>query len=172
MRHPLAASAALLVLAAAAAPAAAQRPAISFGVAGGPTFPVGDLAELVDAGWHAQAAVHFGAGIVPLGLRAELLYQDLDGQDVETRQLAAFLSAVLSAPGAGFSPYVLAGAGVYDLSVDGPGLEGGTHLGVNAGAGVDIGMVGYALTLEARFHHLFTEGLNQQTLPISIGLRF
>lgn len=178
---PAACGAALLAIAM-VAPAAAQRPAVSFGVAGGPTFPVGDLGTVVDAGWHAQATVNFGAGVAPLGVRAELLYQQLDGDAMDARHLAAFLTAVASSPGAGFAPYLMAGAGIYDLDIDpgpggmiladGGGLDSGTQFGVNAGAGVGIAMVGYALTLEARFHHVFTDGANQQTLPISIGLRF
>ena len=184
MKHPPAALLAAFVLALAAAPAQAQRPTVSFGLAAGPTFPLGDLGDLVDMGWHAQALVSFGAGVQPLGVRAELLYQQLEGDEVEARQLAAFLSGVLASPNPGFTPYLLGGAGVYNLDTDDdriflldeilPGSVAGssTELGVNVGVGVDIGMVGYNLVLEALYHHVFGDGLDQQTLPISIGVRF
>jgi hypothetical protein len=63
-------------------------------------------------------------------------------------------------------PYVIAGAGIY--------ADGGTDVGINAGAGANfpLGNSPARLFAEARFHAIFAEGNTVTQVPITVGLMF
>jgi hypothetical protein len=75
-----------------------------------------------------------------------------------------------------FRPYLIGGAGVYNLDVKGddvpPGVESVTKFGLNGGAGFDFKAGAAGIFVEGRFHNVFTEGSNTNFIPLTVGVRF
>ncbi len=153
-----------------------QARAVSFGIGGGASLPVSDLGEVFDTGWHGQASLAFNAG--GLGLRIDGMYHSLpeSGHDHDLRVLAGVLNANFRlSPGATVQPYLSAGAGIYNLRLDEDDEEDSidtTRFGLNGGAGLRFRLTGLSTFLEARYHHIFTEGGSSQLIPITVGIMF
>jgi hypothetical protein len=157
----------------AAAPASAQLRTVQFGVSGGPAFPVGHLADDVNTGWHAQGSLSFAPIMLPVGIRADILYVSFPEAEDDSRAstLSGNVNAVIGLGGIGFRPYVIAGLGVYNSR--GEDIDGETtEVGVNAGGGIEFGLAGLSAFLEARYHHGFDAGEHVRFVPVSIGIRF
>lgn len=153
-----------------------QARAVSFGLGGGASMPVSDLGDVFDTGWHGQASLAFEAA--GLGLRIDGMYHSLpeSDHDHDLRVLAGVLNANLRlSPGATVQPYLSAGAGIYNLRLDEDDDEDSidtTRFGLNGGAGLRFRLTGFSTFLEARYHHIFTEGRSSQLIPITFGIMF
>lgn len=181
-------------LALAAAPAAAQS-GVTFGVGGGVSVPLGDFADEnvggAELGWAAQASLGFQGGAnLPVGFRIDGMIQRFSinedfGEVIEDfnadYQLisgtANVVYAFQSSPTSTFRPYLIGGAGIYNLDLkgddaDGLGFEGVTKFGLNGGAGFNFAAGNIGLFIEGRFHNVFTEGSNTNFIPIMLGVRF
>lgn len=168
---------------AAAAPAAeAQVRPIQFGVAAGTSTPTGDLSNAVNEGFHVQGMVAFRAPAFPVGLRADLLLQQMpDGQSGNYRQLAGLLNAKAGLPMGVVAPYAIGGVGLYNgrfsegrlLDLQGRGVhEHETRFGYNVGGGFEIPLFGVTTFAEARLHNITADGHSTRTVPISLGVMF
>jgi hypothetical protein len=158
--------------------------AVSFGIAGGATIPVGDAGDLYDTGFNLMGMLNVQPAFVPVGVRFDVMYHALGGKDVATlpggggsvgvpdlRVLAGAANAVLTVSNTGtVRPYVLGGVGLYNLSCD--GCESETKVGLNGGGGIEFGVGGFNTFVEARFHSVFTEEVNTNLIPVVFGLRF
>jgi hypothetical protein len=146
--------AAALILAAIAAgagtaraQAAAPARALTFGVSGGVSLPLGDFGDGVKTGFNAGAHIAFKPAMLPFGVRVEGQYNrfavkdlglddfggdsvDLGGDfgeefpfdldlDGNARLLSGTINAVFGVPAASsaFRPYVIGGVGVYNEKV-------------------------------------------------------
>ncbi len=174
---------------------------VSFGVVGGATLPSGDLSKDSNTGWHAGGAVQFSVPIIPVGLRADVMYHHLSPKDatqtfeggsatVKASMITGTVNGMFMvpmAPGGLVRPYVIAGVGAYNLrqSFDCTGSCGGlsfsdnaTKFGLNGGAGVQFGLMGLSTFVEARYHHVFagkdSNGSSYSTaiIPITVGIMF
>jgi len=147
-------------------------------IAGGPSFPVGELRDEAGTGFHVQGSVGFAMPALPVGLRVDLLYQEVplteeDGEWI--RQIGGLLNATFGLPLMVIEPYALVGAGLlrteepHDDHVDVYNL-----LGFNAGLGLDFPFLGLTGFLEARYLNIFggDEATHFQTVPVSFGIRF
>lgn len=169
-----------LTLTAAAATAASAQVRIS--LAGGPTVPVGILADDVDLGYHAQLSAALGLPALPIGVRFDGALNQFPetAGDGSFRMISGTANAVLSVPSIGFVPYLIGGLGVYRSEwlhdEEEPGHDHGdeatTNLGANVGVGARLVLPSLAVFAEARLHHLFTEGEEVRFAPISLGIRF
>jgi hypothetical protein len=146
-------------------------------IAGGPSFPVGDLRDEAGTGFHVQGSVGFAMPALPVGLRTDLLYQEVPvtGEDVWIRQIGGLLNATFGLPLMVIEPYALVGAGL--LRTEEPhGDHTDTYnlVGFNAGLGLDFPFLGLTGFLEGRYLNLFggTDATNFQTVPVSFGIRF
>jgi hypothetical protein len=153
-------------------------------IAGGPSFARGDFGAEANTGFHVQGSVGFGLPLFPMGLRADLLWQELPvtGVDGEWfRQIGGLLNGTFGLPLAVIEPYGLVGVGF--LRNEEPAIQHGGHvhtggtenlIGFNAGLGLDFPFMGLTGFLEGRFLNLFGTGeaTHFQTIPVSIGIRF
>ncbi|MEO7458320.1 MAG: outer membrane beta-barrel protein [Gemmatimonadaceae bacterium] len=176
-----AASLALLAL-----PASAAHAQIGFGVAGGPSFPMGDFKKAVDGGYHITGIANLGIPLLPVGLRFEGSFSEFDYKsglsttDAKARVISGVANAILSTPGI-LGPYLIGGIGVYNASAQCSGCSSSdTKVGFNGGAGFKIGLAGLAVFAEARYHYVpggtdaTTAGTRSATqfVPLSVGITF
>lgn len=174
----------LLSMATLARPARAQ---ITLGLGGGATIPVGDLSSAYSTGWNALAnlGVHFGA--TPLGVRGDLMFNQLPiksglGTSGNTQIWTANANLVLSAPGR-VSPYLIGGVGYYNdhyrvaiggTTVVATGSTTSNDLGINGGGGLNFKLPGTGIGLfaEVRYHYVFVGSSHVTFLPITAGVTF
>lgn len=168
-----------------AAPARAQRPAppkFDVGLSGGTVFPVRQfkafskkgVAGNLEAGYRVKG---------PVGLRANILYQDVRGiqqglSKVDRKLTAAVLDVVLHVMVDEDSPlhaYFYAGGGVYHQKAkdvmsgqEATANQGGLQLGL----GLSYGFSNLRPYFEAQYNDIFLTGNNIKTAPIMIGFRY
>jgi opacity protein-like surface antigen len=153
-----------------------QTRAVSFGLGGGATLPVGDLSNAFGTGWHAQASLEFNAA--GIGMRVDGMWHSIpeDAHDHDLRVLAGVLNALFRfSPGAQVQPYVSAGVGVYNLKLDEDDDDESfedTRFGINGGAGLRFRLTGLSTFVEVRYHNIFTEGSSTQVVPLTFGIMF
>ncbi len=151
-------------------------------IAGGPSFPRGEFAEEAGTGYHVQGSVGVTVPSLPIGLRADLLWQELeDDQSEWFRQVGGVLNATFGIPIAFLEPYAL--GGVSYLRTDSPDVvhEDHTHagesqnlVGLHAGAGLEFPFMGLRGFVEGRFLNLGGggEARHFQSIPVTVGIRF
>jgi hypothetical protein len=85
---------------------------------------------------------------------------------------AGTANLVYHLPGTGMTPYLIGGAGYYGVNRDVPGFKSENKLGLNGGIGAAFPLSGFNTFVEARFHHVFTEGNSAQFIPVTFGITF
>lgn len=174
--YAVAVLAALLISATAGSAQSAK--AVSIGISGGATIPVGDFGDAFTTGYNGTASLMFKSFGSPIGLRVDGMYNNLsfkDDNSIDAVILGANANLVYSLPGVGISPYLIGGAGVYNMKLDfndGADSESETKLGVNGGVGASIPLSGFNAFIEARYHHVFTDGAATQFVPVTVGISF
>jgi opacity protein-like surface antigen len=149
-------------------------------IAGGPSFASGDFSDFVGTGYHVQGSVGFNVPLLPVGLRADLLWQELpyDNSDLWRREIGGLVNAVFEVPLVIVQPYGLAGVGVMRHSVTGDDIDtetdSETTVGVNAGLGVEFGFAGLGAFVEGRVLNIFgnENASDARTIPVTVGIRF
>jgi hypothetical protein len=152
---------------------------LRIGVGGGPTLPTGNLADAVDAGFHAGVVLDLGMPLLPFGVRADLVYQQLPGANGgdSFRQIAAIANGRVGLlPVPLLSAYITGGLGVYASDFSGdvtlPATNGwSTDIGVNGGAGARVNLLVVRPFVEIRYHHVLTNP-GRDFLPITFGIFF
>jgi opacity protein-like surface antigen len=159
--------------------AQAQANPISFGVTGGATKALGDFGDNVDLGYHVGALVQWNGPSLPVGIRGDVVFHrfsvkdDNDNFDI----LAGTVNAVWMFPtqsGAPVSPYLIGGVGYYHMTescTDCPSSSD-NKFGLNGGGGISFPLSGFSAFVEARYHHIFTDGGSSSMIPISVGIVF
>ena len=159
--------------------ATAQVRPFTIGISGGPSLARGHLAEDAGTGYHVQGSVGFNMPLFPVGLRADLLWQEFpDEHEGHFRQIGGLLNGILGLPLPVLQPYAVVGAGLINTTE--PDSDHGDHshagesetgVGFNAGIGIQFPFVGMSGVLEARILNLFGD-TDHQSIPISVGIRF
>jgi len=170
-------------IAAVAAPADAQVRPYQISIAGGPSFPTGHLSEEAGTGYNVQGSVGFGVAALPIGLRADLLWQEFPlsgaGATGHFRQIGGLLNGVFALPLPMLQPYALAGVGIINQTE--PETPHGDHaheghsstdIGFNAGAGVQFPFAGMSGFAEVRWLNLVGGNTDARSIPVTIGIRF
>ena len=173
----LAALAAAIVFAPVAAQA--QSP-VKFGLAAGATFPTGDLGDATDWGYHVTGSITGKPMLSPIGIRGEVMWNRLTGQDFgsiigkgpDVDVLAGIVNAEIGMSGIGVKPYLVGGVGMYRFSSAGSNSDSETKFGFNIGAGLDFGLAGFSAFTEARFHSVQTDAFTSNFVPVTFGIRF
>jgi hypothetical protein len=164
-------SRAALVLAAMlfAVPALSAQTSIS--IAAGAALPMGDAADGFKMGYNATVGLGIKPPLAPLGVRIEGMFNSLevDGADESLRVMGVTANGTYT-----MVPqfYLIGGAGMYNSKFSIAGSESSTDFGFNVGAGFNIPLTGFGTYVEARFHHIATEGDSFQFLPITVGIKF
>jgi hypothetical protein len=165
-------SRAALVLAAMVVPAALSAQ-VSLGVAGGLSMPTGDASDFVKSGYNVTVSLGIKPPVAPVGFRLDGMWNSLDSKTAGAdalRVLGGNANVTLSAPMLPLA-YVIAGAGMYNMS-SGSGSESETKVGFNGGLGLNFPLTGLSTFVEARYHHVATEGTSFQFVPVTFGIRF
>lgn len=181
-------SALALATAVFAAPVAAQTP-VQFGIGGGATLPLGDFADAASLGFHGNVLVQFAPAGSPVGVRVDGMFQRLgfhddlavDGNWQVISGTANAVYTFQTSDASMFHPYLIAGAGAYNVksAPDDFDSESVTKIGINAGAGFDYNAGGAVIFVEGRFHNVFMgdedaigESSSLNMIPITVGVKF
>lgn len=167
-------------MAAAAPKASAQfSNPISIGGAAGIAFPTSDLGDVANTGYNVTLAVGFSPPALPVGLRFEGAYNEFGNQvGGGNTNIAAFTGNVVFAlPSAGFTPYVIGGAGLYRVGASAFGNSGSENdFGFNVGGGVKLPLSSsFETFVEARYNRVSLSGNNAGNLsfiPVTFGIMF
>lgn len=169
-----------------ALPAATAHAQLGFGVAAGPSAALGDFGKVVDAGYHVTGIATVSVPLAPIGLRIEGSFSDFNYKssistgNAKARIYSGTANVVLSTPGI-VGPYVIGGLGVYNASAVCTACNSSdTKVGYNGGGGFMIGLAGFSVFVEARYHYVpgasnaTTGGANSSTqfIPVSVGVTF
>ena len=166
-------------------PLAAQRP-VSLGLAGGASFPEGDLSDGVKTGWHALATIAVSTWMQPLGLRVDVAYNQFALSDEAKAALGTGGSASqtvgsatlnftyrLPMTNSPLSPYLISGLGAYRTGCSGDlECDAATHYGWNVGLGTKLYILGFRSFLEARYHRTARGESHVNYFPVTFGLMF
>ena len=176
------------VLALPCAAGAQQAKQISFGVSGGASLPMGDLADVADVGFNVTGHIALKLEGKPFHLRGDVSYDKWnakkDGGDSEN--VDASLSALgftgnlifpLGDASASARPYLLGGGGFYRLKAAASAFGVGvsttdTKGGVQGGAGIEFKLSGMSTFLEAKYVNVFSDGGSTNWIPITFGIKF
>jgi len=169
------------LLFAASTTSAQSNKAVSVGVSGGATIPVGDFGDLYTTGYNVTGSLMFRSLGSPLGLRVDGMYNRLSVKDDvvgvpfdNVSISSANANLVYNLQGTGITPYLIGGAGAYWMKGHGNGFDGETtsKLGVNGGIGASFQLSGFNTFIEARYHHVFTDENATQFIPVTFGIAF
>jgi hypothetical protein len=161
------------------ATADAQR-LVRFGIGGGVTVPVGELANVTENGYHGQVMLGVNVPLFPVSLRLDGAFHQLPtGNNGHLRQIAVTANGRIAAIGLPVTPYLIGGAGVYntrfthsvtymDLDLS---TEAQTDFGVNAGAGLLLRLGLVQAFVEARYHLIFND-VAVTHVPVTVGFMF
>jgi hypothetical protein len=149
---------------------------VQFGVAAGAAIPMGDLADNVQTGFNGTVTVGFQPSMIPLGVRIDGAYNQMGakGGGGNAHFTSVTGNFVYKFPSTGVSPYLIGGAGLYNVgvSVTGLGTFSENHFGWNAGGGISFPLSGFDTFLEARFNQTKVNQANLNFIPITFGVMF
>ena len=157
---------------------------LSLGLGGGAVVPTGTLADIGKTGWNATVSARLKPAMSPIGFQVEGFYNrfGLDGVDGNTRVIGGTANALFSLPGVVAHPYIVGGAGVYNMkaTVTGVGSASDTKFGFNGGLGLDVGVGPAKFYAEGRLHAILKGSADIQTgeektaymIPLTVGLRW
>src|SRR5262245_17491819 len=174
-----------LIIASSAGVLPAQSP-LSLSVGAGATVPSGGFANRVNAGYNVGASLGLHIPLFPVSLRADGMFNQMEYNDAgglaggapyraitEYAQVwSGTLNAVVSASSL-LSPYVIGGIGWYRTSEADIGANlkrSENSVGGNIGAGLKLGLAGFGVYAEARYHWISDSDV--RIVPISVGLSF
>jgi opacity protein-like surface antigen len=156
---------------------------LTFGLGGGVTLPTGDFADFSKSlGWQGTAIVGYQpAG--NLGARVDFLYGQTKFDEDETAGLGGkttlaggLASLVYRFPVAGsVKPYLVGGAGVYNVKTDPDALPSDDETKFAAGGGLGIKFKAGSdaqFFVEGRFINVFTSGDDANFIPLTVGITF
>ncbi len=200
MRHLTAFATAALLLATAAPLHAQQGRPIAIGLSGGVNLPQDEYSDGAATGAVASGYVGVGLG-QRLSLRGELfwsrsdidapLVRDVDGATLpdgftnvsgNVDLVGGIASLVLNLGVGSVQPYVIGGVGYYNRRVA-QDIEGtiedferlrqdDRQIGYSGGVGLRFPLLVFSGYIEARYHHVQTEGSPTSFVPVTIGIVF
>lgn len=166
---------AAVALFASASSAQSTKP-ISLGISGGAAIPISDLADDYKTGYNGTVSLGFNSYGSPLGFRIDGMYNSMSSKEFvnlpDVKISSANANIVYALPGVGIRPYLIGGAGIYGLKSDINGSSTITKLGFNGGAGVAFPLSGFNTFVEARLHHVLSDNVATQFIPVTFGISF
>jgi hypothetical protein len=172
-----------LAVLASSSPAQAVSP-LKFGIAGGVSIPSGNTSDFFKVGYDVAGLLDFSVPAIPVGLRADVAYHQMDGKSGTGGNLKLFggdlnllyMIPIASAATAGIvRPYLTGGIGVYNAKFDADNSDlnsSSTRFAINGGAGIRFDLAGFGTFIEGRFLNIFTRDNSTQAIPINVGIMF
>ncbi len=148
------------------------------GAAAGIAFPTGDLGNATNTGYNVTVAVGYSPPALPIGLRFEAAYNEFGNKVIggKTNIPAFTANAVFALPAAGFTPYLIGGAGLYRVGANTSfgNAEAKNDFGFNIGAGVKLPLSSsFETFVEARYNRVSLSGDNAGSVsfvPVTFGI--
>jgi opacity protein-like surface antigen len=171
-RRITAAAAVFAALISFASAAQAQR-ALSLGISGGLSLPMGEMADFQGTGYHVAGHANINSASLPFEILLDGTYHSFDAKSgaafgEKFSYFGAGASAAYVFPGLTMRPYLLGGVGMFFGKADVPGAESESEFGFSAGGGLRFVLSGFNSFLQARVNivgdHTF--------VPISFGVVF
>jgi len=188
MRVSMVVPSVMLALGAATVAPSMARAQVGLGVGGGFTFPVSSLSTTNKTGYNVLADLSFRSDSFPLGFRIDGMFNSLPTKITDARTLQVWTvnanlvaNLVNQQTKPPVVPYLIAGIGWYNdkyhVRTSGSTviLSGNTsenNFGINAGAGLRIGLGNSSLFAEGRYHYVFTPRQRLQMIPVTFGISF
>lgn len=164
----------------------------SIGVSGGASIPTGDLSNAVSTGYNVNGHITYGNPTFPFQIRGDVGYNSFSGKssvcsgsDCSARAIGFTGNLVYTfpMPAAQVRPYLLGGAGVYNMKAEASSTSGGTTVsasssendfGFNLGGGLILPLSGFNAFVEAKYTQVNAKngGGNSKFIPISVGVMF
>jgi len=151
---------------------------ISLGIAGGAAQPMSDLKEGASIGYNGTVALAINLPFIPVGLRVDGAYNQFGektGIPGKLHVMSATGNVVWRLPSIGISPYLIGGAGLYATAVTAPGVTSTTdsHLGYNAGVGINLPLSVFKAFVEARYNRVqLDNSQHMEFVPVTFGIMF
>jgi hypothetical protein len=154
----------------------AQIPGLRLGIAGGPSVPLGTLADEAGTGFHLRGGLGLEIPLLPIGVRGDLLWQQFPDEHAGNfTQLGGLINATWRLPFPIVQPYLVGGGGFmrYDEPDQPHGDhvddgESGTNFAFAAGAGVQLRLLGFGGFVEARY----LDWGRHRAIPLTVGITF
>ncbi|HEV7595563.1 MAG TPA: porin family protein [Gemmatimonadaceae bacterium] len=151
---------------------------VQFGGALGVAIPLSDLKTCCNTGFNGTAIIGFQPSLIPLGVRIDGAYNQFGakGGGANSHFTSVTGNLVYKMPSTSFSPYLIGGAGWYQVAVSasGFGTVSENHFGWNAGAGISMPLSGFETFVEARYNQVQMSNGNPtlKFIPITFGVLF
>lgn len=149
---------------------------VSLGISAGAAIPISDLANDYSTGYNGTVSLGFNSYGSPLGFRIDGMYNSMSAKSgvnlPDVKISSANANLVYALPGTGIRPYLIGGAGIYGLKSDYNGSSTITKLGLNGGIGASFPLSGFNTFVEARLHHVFSDNVATQFIPVTFGISF
>ena len=105
-------------------------------------MPAGDVGDTQNTGFNVNLALQFRPPLLPFGVRAEGMWNELGGDDsvvgdfADFRVIGGTANLLYELPFVVVRPYLIGGAGVYNTKLDVAGVDSRTNFGLNGGVGM------------------------------------
>lgn len=168
--------------------ASSSQSVVKFGLGGGLATPLGTFEDGNKLGWQGMAAIIFRPWESPVGFQIDgnFMQMSFQGGGGRTQVIDGTANLVFTVPTSeetAFKPYIIGGAGIYNLKAnpDAVGVPNRsvTKFGINGGVGFDIGRGPAVFFAEGRFHNVFSGSLDNiggtssaSLIPVTIGIKF
>ena len=150
---------------------------VQFGIAAGAALPTSDLSDIANTGFNVTGTVAINPQLIPLGIRIDGAYNRFTfkqgvGGDVHITSVTGNL--LYKIPSEAVSPYLIGGAGWYNVggTVTGFGSGSDNHFGWNLGGGIMMPLSGFDTFIEARYNQVQGNGGSLKYIPITFGILF
>lgn len=163
----------------------------SIGVSGGASIPTGDLSNAYNTGYNVGGHITYGNPTFPFQLRGDIGYNSFSaksgvcssGVDCNAHALGFTGNLVYDfpLPAAPIRPYLMGGAGVYNVKFTGTSTSGNTtitastsdnNFGFNLGGGLILPLSGFNAFVEAKYTQVNSGGSNIKFVPLTFGVMF
>ncbi len=151
---------------------------VQFGVALGAALPLSDLKTSFNTGFNATAILGFQPNLIPLGVRIDGAYNQFGakGGGANSHFTSVTGNLVYKMPSTSFSPYLIGGAGWYQVAITatGFGTISENHFGWNVGGGISMPLSGFDTFVEARYNQvqMSSGSPSLKFIPITFGVMF
>jgi opacity protein-like surface antigen len=148
---------------------------VRLGLGAGPSFPLSELGEVTNTGFHLQGSLGLQVPLLPVGARADVMWHRFPSDlGSAINSYGGLLNGTLRLPMPIVRPYLIAGVGLmhqadepHDGHIDEG--DGGTEFAFGIGAGAQLRLIAFGAFIEARY---LDWGQGGSAVPVTIGISF
>jgi hypothetical protein len=157
----------------------ASKKAVTFGVSGGLSLPVGDLSDGASSGYMVAGHIWYTPSTIKLlRFRGDVAYDSWDAKgsgsaNINQRSLAFVANGIYDLNSkSNVRPYLLGGGGLYNTELPFLALASSdTNLGIQFGGGLTFALAGFETFAELKYVNVFSDR-RASWIPLTFGIRF